>query len=114
MSTAFDLAAQRGRLLDRLDEVLRRNGAVARHLRQEDGRLEADFEDRVSFNQADEVLEQLDEDGRAEVGAIRSALDRMDQGAYGTCAACGDAISQARLIALPEAILCIDCATKRG
>ncbi|MGB5600514.1 MAG: TraR/DksA C4-type zinc finger protein [Thiothrix litoralis] len=34
----------------------------------------------------------------------------MESGEYGTCATCGEAISPARLDALPYATLCIRCA----
>lgn len=112
--TALDRGAVQARLLDRLDVVLRRNGAVDHHLRHQDGRLDADFEDRVAFTQGDEVLEALDADGRAEVTAIRAALDRLDAGTYGSCASCGVDIAPARLAALPEAVLCVACATQSG
>jgi len=40
---------------------------------------------------------------------IESALDRIKQGNYGKCLRCGEDISQARLRAIPYALLCIDC-----
>lgn len=106
-----DLTAQRALLVDRLTAILRRNEAVTKHLRQEDGRLEADFSDRVSYTQMDEVLERLDEDGRAEAGALRDALQRIDDGVYGVCASCGAGVGAGRLAAIPEAALCVKCAT---
>lgn len=112
--SALDRGAVHTHLLDRLQVVLRRSGAIGRHLRQEDGRLDADFEDRVAFVQSDEVLEALDADGRAEVVAIRAALDRLDSGTYGACAGCGAEIPAARLAVVPETSLCVACATRSG
>jgi DnaK suppressor protein len=40
---------------------------------------------------------------------IDEALQRIDQGTYGTCAECGQDISEARLKALPFAVLCVEC-----
>jgi RNA polymerase-binding transcription factor DksA len=43
---------------------------------------------------------------------IHSALERMDQGAYGHCDVCRHEISRARLQALPYARHCVACARK--
>lgn len=40
---------------------------------------------------------------------IDLALERMDQGTYGTCEECGDPIGRVRLRALPQATLCRTC-----
>jgi DnaK suppressor protein len=40
---------------------------------------------------------------------VRSALQRFENGTYGVCAACGGEISEERLKAKPEALLCIEC-----
>jgi DnaK suppressor protein len=41
--------------------------------------------------------------------AIEDALTRMRQGRFGTCEECGEAISKARLEAVPWARHCKDC-----
>src|SRR5271166_1267406 len=41
---------------------------------------------------------------------IQDALDRMEQGRFGRCEACGGAISRERLRALPQSRYCIHCA----
>jgi hypothetical protein len=43
------------------------------------------------------------------VNRLSAALDRMSEGAYGTCVECGDAISAARLRATPEVQTCVRC-----
>jgi DnaK suppressor protein len=44
---------------------------------------------------------------------IELALDRIDNGSYGDCLECGEAIAHARLQAQPFAGLCIDCQSAR-
>jgi DnaK suppressor protein len=43
---------------------------------------------------------------------VEAALERVDKGTYGNCARCGQAISPARLEAMPAAQLCITCASR--
>ncbi len=38
------------------------------------------------------------------------ALTKLDDGTYGTCDVCGTDIPPGRLQALPESVLCLDCA----
>lgn len=38
---------------------------------------------------------------------VRAALQRVTDGTYGTCAACGATISRERLEALPSAVTCV-------
>ena len=41
--------------------------------------------------------------------AIEHAFDKFEKGTYGLCDICGQAIAPARLEALPQAGLCLDC-----
>lgn len=43
------------------------------------------------------------------INKIREALERIDEGTFGTCELCGDQIGEARLKARPVTTLCIDC-----
>lgn len=52
------------------------------------------------------ILEQQEEQ-------TREALERQREGQYGICASCGRPIDPARLEAVPEATLCIDCARQQ-
>ena len=47
-----------------------------------------------------------------ETGLARTerALAKLDEGTYGTCDACGEAIPPARLKAMPDSALCVNCA----
>lgn len=42
--------------------------------------------------------------------ALASALTRVADGSYGTCARCGTAIPSGRLLARPETSTCVGCA----
>lgn len=43
---------------------------------------------------------------------VNDALARIEDGTYGFCQMCGKPIPQARLEAIPEAELCLNCADK--
>lgn len=100
------IAAQ---LKDRLAELGQRVDILDHELREP---LSADFEEQASEAEDDETIERLSEVGRAEIAQIRSALARIDEGTYGTCATCGDPIDEKRLEALPYATQCITCASE--
>jgi DnaK suppressor protein len=40
---------------------------------------------------------------------IDEAMQRLEEGTYGTCASCGQEIAEARLRAVPFATLCVAC-----
>jgi DnaK suppressor protein len=48
----------------------------------------------------------------AEMRQLRQALARFEDGTYGFCEECGQPIGASRLLARPEARLCIDCQTR--
>ena len=99
----------RARLEARLAELTKRDAALTKHLRGEDGRNDQDFSDRVAFTEMDEVLEKLDDSARAEIGDIQVALRRIDADEYGACETCGEAIPEKRLEILPHARHCVNC-----
>jgi DnaK suppressor protein len=65
-----------------------------------------------------EAISRLTEIGvgtSLEDGLIRTerALAKLDEGTYGSCDACGGPIAEARLEAMPDAVLCLACAGSR-
>jgi len=44
---------------------------------------------------------------------IENALDRIEQGIFGICEKCGEAIDLRRLVARPVTSMCIDCKTQQ-
>jgi RNA polymerase-binding protein DksA len=59
-----------------------------------------------------EVEHTLGENSEQILSEINGALERIDEGTYGTCTACGGEIGEQRLDAYPWASLCIDDARK--
>jgi len=62
-----------------------------------------------------EAISRLTEIGvgtSLEVGLQRTerALAKLDEGTYGLCDACGKPIAPKRLQAMPDVVLCIECA----
>lgn len=70
----------------------------------------ADFEDRATERETDEVLESLGTAELAELKQINAALERVDAGTYGVCVSCGEDISNERLEVLPHTPKCRNCA----
>lgn len=59
-----------------------------------------------------ELLAQI-EQARTRVQQLDEALARMDEGAYGQCAKCGDPIQPERLEVRPLSVTCVDCASQQ-
>lgn len=47
-----------------------------------------------------------------DLAAVSSALGRLDDGSYGTCAGCGAPLDDALLAGDPAAVLCPSCDTR--
>jgi RNA polymerase-binding protein DksA len=56
-----------------------------------------------------EIDYTLEENSEHVLTAIDEALERIENGTYGTCGRCGKPIAEERLEALPYANRCIDC-----
>ena len=56
------------------------------------------------------MLESLGNAGLLEIRMIQAALDRIADGTFGDCVACGEPISEERLNAVPHAARCTSCA----
>jgi RNA polymerase-binding protein DksA len=72
-----------------------------------------------SGDEADVAADAIDRTLLTSLGAqdanrlqqINNALERIYQGKYGRCVACGKEIPEERLMALPYALLCVGCAS---
>ena len=106
----LNLDAVRSHLMTELRSVLRRQDKIDAPLQNEDREMPSDWSEMAQLVENDEVLEALEESGRERVGALRMALQRVEQGSYAVCSACEGEIRPGRLAAMPTATLCIDCA----
>jgi RNA polymerase-binding transcription factor DksA len=83
------------------DEPEEDSAAELSHLDQHPADSASDaFEREKEFS----ILEQVE----AELVDVDRALDRLAEGSYGTCEACGHAIGDERLAVLPAARFCVD------
>lgn len=48
----------------------------------------------------------------AEIGRVKAALKRVEEGEYGYCVTCGDEIAPKRLALDPSVATCVDCASR--
>lgn len=55
-----------------------------------------------------ELDEGIEEGAQQTLAEIEAALQRIEEGSYGTCEVCGEPIGGERLSAIPWARLCID------
>lgn len=93
----------------RFEDLLLRHGKLEASLRHAEG-LPDDWQDRANHLFNEEVMDAIDVHDREELVAIREALLRLQQGVYGICQVCHEPIGQRRLLALPFAVQCVDCA----
>lgn len=93
-------------------ELLGRIERTHKHIHERD-EVSANFSEQSVERSNDEVIMQLDADGREELRLIEDALERIEQGDYGLCTECGKQINDNRLKAIPYAAWCIDCASAK-
>ena len=98
-------------LNQRMDALIMGSGETLGQLTGEQ-ETHADAVDVATAESNREFTLRLQDRDRRLVGKIRSALKRMDEGEYGICIACGEDISERRLMARPVATHCIDCKTE--
>lgn len=69
----------------------------------------ADNMDLSCCNATKESMAARNSQNRRELKLVELALDRIQNGSFGTCMVCGDAIGLKRLQAVPSASHCIAC-----
>jgi RNA polymerase-binding protein DksA len=68
-----------------------------------------DFADVASDDIDRKMIEALGSQDIKRLRAIDAALGRINQGRYGICVKCNKKIPDERLVALPYAVLCVEC-----
>ncbi|HEV8617109.1 MAG TPA: TraR/DksA family transcriptional regulator [Methylomirabilota bacterium] len=69
----------------------------------------ADEVDEIQANESREIGLATRELLVERVNRLAAALDRLNEGEYGTCVECGEDIAPARLRVLPEVETCVRC-----
>jgi RNA polymerase-binding transcription factor len=101
------LAARRDELREEYDQHLAEIAELQRdRLTDSAGDDQADtgsktFEREQEISLAHSILERTTQ--------VERALERLDEGSYGWCERCGNAIPVERLAAFPSATLCVSC-----
>lgn len=95
------------RLLDR------KKGELLATLKMRDGitiaeRTPDEMDEICSSNDRDLAIQALDREASL-LSRVQAALESLEIGDYGTCAACEESIPQRRLAAIPWARLCLGC-----
>ncbi|MDO6440616.1 MULTISPECIES: TraR/DksA family transcriptional regulator [unclassified Marinobacter] len=80
------------------------------HQQRKEGALDKDSEERAQQTQNDEVVDSLEEETRAELSQIKTALERIEHGVGDECEVCGETIDPRRLQVLPYTTVCVACA----
>ena len=84
---------------------------VARHNTSQDGiDLDGDEVDYIQGRTLAITANKLSERDRAKLNQIDQAIKRIDAGDFGDCEECEEEIGEKRLLALPFATICVDCA----
>lgn len=97
----------KARLKTQLAELEGRQLRISRSLAEP---LHPDFSEQAVEMEDDASLEAQAALVAREIASINRALLRIENGTYGECVRCGEAIAAKRLEARPEAALCISCA----
>jgi DnaK suppressor protein len=109
---AGTLESLRQRLLGARREALSDLGVTEEDLHWIEENREIELEQRAQEEAASDVLTRREEHDFRRIRSIQDALDRISEGTYGACTSCREQIAVERLLTLPEASLCSDCATE--
>ena len=77
-----------------------------------DGMEPKDLADVASDDTDRKMIEAIGAQELKRLKLIESAITRIKQGKYGHCIKCGKRIPQDRLVAIPYALMCIECKTE--
>jgi len=92
---------------ERIIELQKRIDAIHKDVASEKS---ADWSELAGERENDEVLNALESEAKVEIQHLSAAIQHIDNGHYGLCADCGEAIAEKRLAIQPAALKCIGCA----
>lgn len=76
-----------------------------RYPNRENGNMEEEADETQEYDN----LLSLEHSLELKLRDVNSALEKIEKNRYGTCEKCGKEIEEDRLLACPEARLCIEC-----
>jgi len=110
--TQEQLALLRSMLERRLEALVRVEEAAAPEAGLPVPDVESSPLDRATARLLNDLSREAAGQHTAQVQVLRHALARFEDDSYGMCEECGQAIGVSRLLARPEARLCIACQTR--
>jgi DnaK suppressor protein len=102
----------RKQLLGKQEELLRLVSKSDQDGREADEEGTQDIADKAANAYTKEFLFHQSNDNRQILTMVNEALDRIKDGSYGICQACGQEVQVKRLDAVPWARHCIECQEK--
>ena len=111
-SQAIDLEGFRQKLRERREQILDLYESDVRAGQASTDEGTEDIVDRANNSYNRELMFSLSDAERTQLLAVEAALQRVEDGTFGTCANCGDPIPRQRLDAVPWARYCVDCQEK--
>ena len=103
----------RKRLLEQKQDLLTKVESISKSAKEVSMDEVRDSADIASDYYERELAMGLSENERMRLQEVEEALERIDNGTYGKCEACGNLIAEPRLNALPFAKLCVECKAKQ-
>ena len=94
-------------LQQRLGELQDRLASIKKDVTQSHS---VDSAEQAQERENDEVVDAIGNETAQSIRIIQAALERIEQGTYGSCESCGEEIDKSRLLAVPEATRCVSCA----
>ena len=101
-------AEQKLSLEMKLADLQRRLASVTKDITKT---LSSDFAEQAVERENDDVLEEISRETQLTIAHLKAALRRIEDGSYGACDDCGKDIAPQRLVAIPQATQCVDCAS---
>lgn len=105
---AKELKLYKDLLLQRVDNLVGSAGETLDTMSKGDDSFPDPIDRAMSESNRSIELRKRDRE-RKLIQKIKKAIQRTDDGSYGVCDECGEEISESRLKARPETILCINC-----
>jgi DnaK suppressor protein len=99
----------RKRLVDKQRQLVEEVGKTALYGKDQEDDSIKDFGDQANTAYTREFLFELGNGDRRLLREVMTALQKIDDGSFGACERCGEAIADKRLEALPFARYCINC-----
>lgn len=105
---AKELKLYKDLLLQRVDNLVGSAGETLDTMSKGDDSFPDPIDRAMSESNRSIELRERDRE-RKLIQKIKKAIQRTEDGSYGVCDECGEEISESRLKARPETILCINC-----